>query len=207
MLFEAVTGVLTGFVGTLITTVANYKMVKLEQENLRIKGEMDIRRIEAESNAAMAEAKANMEIARTQAAGAVDLAEAQAFLESQKAGSKAALPSKWLDTLLAQQGAMRYLCTPVAVLLLVLLGVTDFLKELMRPGLTLYSLAIASWVSYRTWQIVSQSGEFVGMDEATAMWRDVRELAFTLVVAFGTWWFGDRRVAKNLGHMKESKGV
>lgn len=194
MILETIAGALTGLLGTAITTYSNYKMHQLEAAN-------KIRLMEAESAQMRAEAEASIKVAQASSTIKIEELEANAFTASTSAQSKA-LPSEWLAHLMGQKGWARLLTYPIAVLLLLLMGLGDVVNHLMRPALTLYTLGIASWVTYQCWGLLPPAETLV---DAWQGWKDACDMVMLLAVTMVTWWFGDRRVAKHLMHMKEGK--
>lgn len=194
MILETALSALVGLLGTSLTTYSNYKMKQLEVDN-------KIRLLEAESKNMIAEAEASIKVAQTNADMQIELSEANAFNTS-LASHKQSLPSEWLTTLMNQKGWWRLLTYPIGVLLLLLMGVGDVINHLMRPALTLYSLGIASWVTYQCWDMLPPD---TGIEAAWAQWEDAASVVMLLAVTMVTWWFGDRRVAKHLMHMKGDK--
>lgn len=194
MILETAISALVGLLGTSLTTYSNYKMKKLEVDN-------QIRLLEAESKLMIAEAEASIKVAQTNAALEAELAEAIAFNTSVKQGLGKSLPSEWLQILMNQKGWWRILTYPIGVLLLLLMGLGDVINHLMRPTLTLYSLGIASWVTYQCWDMLPNGSGTV------AHWEEAATIVMMLAVTMVTWWFGDRRVAKHLMHMKDKKNA
>lgn len=194
MILETALSALVGLLGTSLTTYSNYKMKQLEVDN-------KIRLLEAESKNMIAEAEANIKVAQTTADMQVELSEANAFNTS-LSSHKQSLPSEWLTTLMNQKGWWRLLTYPIGVLLLLLMGVGDVINHLMRPALTLYSLGIASWVTYQCWDMLPPD---TGVEAVWTQWEDAASVVMLLAVTMVTWWFGDRRVAKHLMHMKGGK--
>lgn len=194
MILETALSALVGLLGTSLTTYSNYKMKQLEVDN-------KIRLLEAESRNMIAEAEANIKVAQTTADMQIELSEANAFNTS-LSSHKQSLPSEWLTTLMNQKGWWRLLTYPIGVLLLLLMGVGDVINHLMRPALTLYSLGIASWVTYQCWDMLPPD---TGVEAVWTQWEDAASVVMLLAVTMVTWWFGDRRVAKHLMHMKGGK--
>lgn len=194
MILETALSALVGLLGTSLTTYSNYKMRQLEIES-------KIRLLEAESKNMIAEAEASIKVAQTTADMKVEVAEANAFRESML-GQQRALPSEWLQTLMTQKGWWRFLTYPIGVLLLLLMGIGDVINHLMRPTLTLYSVGIASWVTYQCWDLLPPSKD---LTQAWAQWKEAASVVMLLAVTMVTWWFGDRRVAKHLMHLKGGK--
>lgn len=194
MIIETALSALVGLLGTGLTTYSNYKMQKLEIDN-------KIRLMEAESKNMIAEAEASIKVAQTTADMKVEVEEANAFRASMLSQQKA-LPSEWLQALMNQKGWWRFLTFPIGVLLLLLMGIGDVINHLMRPTLTLYSVGIASWVTYQCWDLLPPAEN---LTQAWAQWEEAASVVMLLAVTMVTWWFGDRRVAKHLMHMKGGK--
>lgn len=194
MVIETVVSALVGLLGTGLTTYSDYKLKQLETEN-------KIKLLEAETKSMLAEAEANVKVAQVNAQASIELAEAQAFTTSIQS-QKQMVQSDLILTLMQQKGWVRYLTYPVGLFLLTLMGLADVLGQLMRPILTIYSLAIASWVTYQCWKLLPEISSYA---EAWRSWQDACDIVMMLAVTMVTWWFGDRRVAKNLMHLKGSK--
>ena len=106
-----------------------------------------------------------------------------------------------MNTLLNREGWERFFTIPVGLILIFILGIGDAIQHLMRSFLTLYSLGIATWVTWKSYDIILACGvPFPNPGEA---WTTACETAYLLAVMMTTWWFGDRRVVKNLSHMKK----
>lgn len=193
MILETALSALIGLLGTGLTTYSNYKMKQLETDS-------KIRLLEAESRNMIAEAEANIKVAQTTANMQIELDETKAFSNS-IASYKPSLPSTWLETLMNQKGWWRLITYPIGVILLLFMGIGDVINHLMRPTLTLYSVGIASWVTYQCWSILPPDTSA----HAWTQWEDAASVIMLLAVTMVTWWFGDRRVAKHLMHIKGGK--
>lgn len=196
MILETLASALIGLLGTSLTTYSNYKMEKLKADNER-------KKMELENKLMISEAEANIRLAETVAEGRVDEIEAQAFAQSQVAGQRKALPENWVSILLDRTGWERFFTIPVGIILLFFLGTGDAIQHLMRSFLTLYSLGIATWVTWKSYDIMVACG--VPFPNAGEAWTTACETAYLLAVMMVTWWFGDRRVVKNLSHMKKGQ--
>lgn len=196
MILETIASAFVGLLGTSLTTYSNYKMEKLRYDN-------KIAELKLQSQLMIAEVEANIKVAQATSDMLVEKEEAVAFVESQKS-NKQALPSNWIDVLLNQKGVANIFTLPIGVVLLFLLGIGDVIQHVMRSLLTVYSLAIASWVTYQSWSILDKHGYFDPLS-MTDSWKSACEVVMLLAVTMVTWWFGDRRVATHLMHMKGGK--
>jgi hypothetical protein len=207
MILESLIGTIAGFIGTGITTYANYKMRQMEVEDNKAKREHELKMVDAESKARIAEVQANIQVAQVQTEGAITLEEAKGFTESQRQGNQHVFESKWVTALLNRKDNWRFLTVPLAVLICCLFGLSDAIQSIMRPALTLYSAVIATWVTWRAWEIMQGAGVHTfNTSQAADIWQQATSVAYTLAVTLITWWFGDRRVAKHLMYQAQNKG-
>lgn len=199
MLIETILGGLTGIIGTALTSIMNFKTQKLKNEH-------EINLIRAQTAAMIEESKAQIEITKTRIEGAVELADADAYIQSIKEGNKSIFNDKWIDNLFAVQGKMRYISVPVAVFIAFFFGVIEWLKQFMRPGLTAYLVIMTSWITLVAKDILTQAGVGTGGitgDQAYLIFTQVVGIIIYLTVSCVTWWFGDRRVAKFLMRLND----
>lgn len=194
-MFEVFLATLSGLLGTGLTSFLNYKMEKL-------KGEQRLKELELETKLTVTEAEANIKIAQAASDIKVEQEEAGAFTASVE-NQKAIISSDWLNALLSRNDKLCILTVPLGVLLLFVMSIVDVVNHLMRPALTLYSLGIASWVTYQSWDIVK--GVSVDASLAIVQWGDACDTVMLLAVTMVTWWFGDRRVAKHLMHQRKGR--
>jgi hypothetical protein len=189
MLFETILGGLTGLVGSVVTSIMNYKTMKEKNAH-------EIAVIAAQTAAMKAEAEANIQVTKAQIEGAVELANAQAYMASQTAGNEALFGENWVDKLLGTTGWLSYLAGPVACIVAFLFGFVDWFRGLMRPLMTAYLVGMSSYITYLAWQIVQKYGQGMTHTEATAIYQSVVEVILYLTVSCVTWWFGDRTMSK-----------
>ena len=193
---DIVFGAVTGLLGNGITAWTNYKMQK-------VKNEHDITIIKVETEAMKEEAKANIQIEKARIEGEIELTEASTFLEGIKEGNKQTFSDKWIDKLFDVEGWVKYISIPVAVLIAFLFGIVDFLKALMRPGLTLYLTGCTTWITYLAWNILDKYGTAITSAQALEIFDQVVSIIIYLTVSSVTWWFGDRRTAKFLMRLND----
>lgn len=198
MLFETILGAATGLIGNVVQGIFNYKSqkVQLERDKFNAKHELDM--VKAETEAMIEEAKANIAITRAKVEGDIELADADAYLEAQKAGNKNLFGQKWIDMLLKVEGKWKILTVPCAVLVGFLFGFVDFLRGLMRPALTAYLTGMATWITLMAWKIMNMNGVSISATMATDIFKDVTSIVIYLTVSAITFWFGDRRMAKTI---------
>ena len=193
---DIIFGAVTGLLGNGITAWTNYKMQK-------IKNNHDVVMVKLETEAMIEEAKANIQIEKARIEGEVELTEAGTFLEGIKQGNKQTFSEKWIDKLFSVEGWIKYISIPVAVLIAFLFGMVDFLKALMRPGLTMYLTGCTTWITYMAWNILEQYGTAITSVQAVEIFDQVTSIIIYLTVSSVTWWFGDRRTAKFLMRLND----
>lgn len=193
-------GGLTGLIGNVITGIMSYKTQKLKNEH-------DIAMIQAETESMRIEAQMQIQVTKAEIEGAVELADAQAYMNSQIAGNKQMFSEKWIDKLFSVEGKFgRFFAIPVAVILAMGLGFVDWLRGVMRPALTIYLTGITTVLTYQAWDILQKHGlEGMTATQAIGTYTQTTSMVIYLTVSCITWWFGDRRMAKFLTGM-DKKG-
>ena len=197
MPWDIILGGVTGLIGSALKAIFNFKTEKL-------RGEIKIKTIEAETGAMIEEAKANIAITRAQVEGEIEIADSNAFMASQKEGNKALFGNKWIDKLLEIEGYWRFIAYPVAVLVSFMFGFVDFLRGLMRPLLTIYLTGLATWVTYKSYMLLSLTKSAMTTSEALAIFTDSTSIVMYLTTTVICWWFGSRQMAKAIMHMDKA---
>lgn len=204
MFLETILGGVTGLIGNVITGIMNYKTQKLKNEH-------EVAMIHAQTDAMRIEAEMNIQVTKAQYEGEVDLADARAYIESQRTGQKQLFSERWVDALFKVEGWGKYIAIPAAVLVAILFGFVDWLRGFMRPALTMYLTGMATFITLMAWEIMKNHG-LAGMTvtEAIGLYNNVTSIIIYLTVSCVTWWFGDRRMAKfltSIGPHNNQKGV
>lgn len=192
-MLDVLLGGLTGLVGNVVTGIMNFKTMKLKLAH-------EEKMVELETTAMKEEAKMQIEVTKAEIEGAVELADAQAYMQSQKTGNKAMFSEKWIDRLFSVEGKFgRFFAIPAAVILAMGFGFVDWLRGFMRPGLTLYLTGMTTVITYMAWQILQKHGlTAMTATEALDIFDQVITIVIYLSVSCVTWWFGDRTMAKFL---------
>ena len=197
MVIETVLGIATGLIGNIITAFTNYKTQKMKNEHDVQMADLNIKKLIAQTNA-------SIKIAQAKITGEVELADSKAYDTSQQVGNKSLLGDGWIEKLLAYDNKyLSWLTTICAVLLATGLGFVDFLKGLIRPGLTLYLTGITTWITWKAYEILQATGNMLTSSQAFALYSDVTNIVVYLTVSCITWWFGDRRIAKGLMRQRD----
>jgi hypothetical protein len=198
MLLETILGGVTGLIGNVVGGWFKLKHAQVEMDMLGLKNSHDLAMIKAETEAMIMESKANIAITRAQIEGAVELADANVYLQSQKEGNKNLFSNKWIDKLMSIQGRWKIITLPAGVLVATLFGFVDFIKGLIRPSLTMYLTGLTTFITYKAWEIMNMEGVAMNIVVAEKIFGDVTSIVIYLTVSCVTWWFGDRRMSKNI---------
>lgn len=196
MPWDIILGGITGLVGNIVTAWSNYKTQKLKNEHDQEMYKYKIQELGAKTDAAI-------KITEAKISGEVELADSRAYDTSQREGNKQVFAESWVTRLFAVEGPLSYVATPVALLLAMALGFVDFLKGLMRPGLTLYLTGITTWLTWTAYSILQTAGMQISSQQALDIYNQVTSIVIYLTVSCVTWWFGDRRIAKFLMRLND----
>jgi hypothetical protein len=197
MPWNLIFGGITGLIGSITTSITNYKIQKLKNEH-------EVIMVKENTKAMIAETEANIKITQVETEAAVELADSQAYLKSIELGNKNMFSQKWIDKLFMVTGWVRFIAIPVGVLIAFLFGMVDFLKAFTRPGITWLFTGATLFLAYTAYQVLGASG-MSAMDTTAAMaiLTHVMDIVLYLTVSCVTWWFGDRRIAKFLTRLND----
>lgn len=195
--FNLIFGGITGLIGSITTSITNYKIQKLKNDH-------EVKMVEENTKAMIAETKANIEITQVEAEAAMELADSQAYLKSIELGNKNMFGQKWIDRLFLVEGRIRFISIPVGVFIAFLFGMVDFLKAFTRPGITWLFTGATLFLGYTAWTVLGDAG-MSAMDTtaALAILTHIMDIVLYLTVSCVTWWFGDRRIAKFLTRLND----
>lgn len=203
-MWDVILGGVTGLIGSVTTAITNYKIQKLKNEHDVAKWGFEKEMVSLETEAMIKEAEMNIKITEAQTEAAVELADTEAYIRNIEKGNVDKFSDKYVAALFGVQGKMRYVSIPVGIFVAWLFGIVDFLKSLMRPGLTMYLTGCTTWITIMAWDILEKSGlEAITAQQATEIFNDVTTTVIYLTVSCVTWWFGDRRIAKFLMRLKD----
>lgn len=201
-MLDVILGGVTGLIGSVVGGIFKYKTMKAQIELKKNEFAHEKEMVKAESDAMIAEAKANIAITRAEVEGAVDLEDAKAYVDSQKEGNKALFSSNWIEKLFSVKGKWQIISLPLAMLVAVLFGITDFFRGIIRPALTVYLCGATTWITMMAWQIMRQHGMELDASQAMQIFMEVTSIVTYLTVSCVTWWFGDRRIAKTIMELR-----
>jgi hypothetical protein len=202
MILETILGGVTGLIGNVVGGWFKLKQARLQKEIREGDRAHEVAMVKAETEAMIMEAKANIKITQAQVEGAIDLKDAEAFMQSQEEGNKALFDNKWIDALMSTTGWWRIITLPLASFIAFLFGFVDFLRGIIRPALTVYLCGVTTWVTWMAWTIMQTEGMTISVFQAVDIFKDTTSIVTYLTVSCVTWWFGDRRMAKSIMEMK-----
>lgn len=201
-------GVITGILGSLFTNIFNYfKQKQAHKQKMELK-ELEMKSRRLDHTLAIAEAEANMKITQAEIEGRIQTEEAKAFLESQRNAMTSLFKVSFMGKLMGVEGWLRYITIPLAGLISLMFGTVDFIKHLMRPGITIFLIIVFSYVLRQALGILSENDYQWNITEAVKIVTLTVDATVYLTVTCISWWFSDRRIAKflmrlNDGNMKQ----
>lgn len=196
----------SGVFGSLLGLVGNFlnQIQQKKQMAMKYKHEVDMANVQIDL--IKAKTDASIAITKAQVQGAVDLQDSQAYTHSIRVGNQKSFSDKWMDYLLTQTGWLRYIAVPAGFILMILFALVDVLKAFMRPGLTLYFTILSTLLTIAAYDALqSYTIEVLTHEKALAVFTVAVDTVIMLTTTCVTWWFGDRRMAKFLMRMNESK--
>ena len=195
--FNLIFGGITGLIGSITTSITNYKIQKLKNEH-------EVIMVKENTKAMIAETEANIKVTQVEAEAAIELADSHAYLKSIELGNKNMFSQKWIDKLFSVTGWVKFIAIPVGVLIAFLFGMVDFLKAFTRPGITWLFTGATLFLAFTAYQVLGAAG-MSAMDTAAAMaiLTHIMNIVLYLTVSCVTWWFGDRRIAKFLTRLDD----
>ena len=196
---DVLLGGLTGLVGTALTEIFKYRNQKLQFDH-------DAKMVALETAAMKEEAKMQIAVTKAEIEGAVELADAQAYMENLKGSSKPMFSEQWIERLFSVEGKFgRFFAVPVGVFLAMGFAFVDWLRGLMRPALTLYLTGMSSVITWMAWEIMQKNGITMTATEAVGIYNQTTSIVIYLTVSCVTWWFGDRTMSKAIINMRSDK--
>lgn len=190
MLIEGIVGAVTGIVGTVATAITNYKTQKLKNEH-------DVAMAKIEHEAMIAEAEIGMKVTEQKLQGELAMADAEIYKSNVKLGNGRAVSNSVIERLLEGKWTKW-----VGTLLIFLLGLADVMRTMMRPLLTVYLVAVTSWVTYEAGSILAAKQALISATLAATLFTNVTNIVIFLTVSAVTWWFGNRSLEKYMKEMQ-----
>lgn len=182
-------GAISGFIGTIVTSITNYKMQKLKNEHDATMAKLDMEAIKVE-------AEANIKVTKAQVEGAVEIGEIDAFKKSYSMLSNDLFDKSYMKFLMSK-GWLAWTVVPITLGF----ALVDFLKHLARPVITYYLLGVATWLTILLYKLVG--GSLMPIQDTFDLWKIVVMTIIYMTATCTSWWFGDRRTAKFLNRLSD----
>jgi len=198
MILETILGMATGIIGNVVGGIFKYKAQKLELDIKKAGNEHELKMVEAETAAMIQESKASIAITRATVEGEIELTDAQAFIQGQKEGNKALFNNKWIEKLFSVTGRWKIITLPLASLIATLFGLSDFVRGMLRPALTVYLCGVTTWITMLAWRIMQQNGISLTSVQAVGIFTEITGVVTYLTISSVTFWFADRSMNKFL---------
>ncbi len=195
-MLEIIFGGLTGLIGTIWNSYNNRKIKELDIKDKEAARAHDLKMVEAETQAMIEESKASIRITSAKVEGTIELEEVKAYGTAQRVGNKNVFASVFMEKLFQATGPVAWVAHPVGVLVCLLFGIVDTVKGLARPAITVYLLAVSTWVTMKAWELAQQIQYQFSAMEAIGLLSSILSTVLYLTTTSVTWWFGDRMVAK-----------
>ena len=190
-------GAITGLIGSISTSIAAYKMQKLKNEH-EVAMEKETRLTIA------AETTASVKIEEARLAAEIERGDAKGFALSQEAGAKALFKDSYMDRLFTIKPEwLRLITAPIGVTLMTGFGVIDFLRGLMRPGLTTYYTVASGYLTYLLWNAPMIGGMHL-IQNGSEIFADLVAATIYLSATCASWWLGDRSTSKFISGLKSN---
>lgn len=187
-------GVLSGMVGNIVNTVASYKLQKLKNDFEIQKAEMDIKIIQAQSDAAI-------KIEQVKTEGQIEVSELAALTESYKDVNKTLFDREYMDKL----SNTKYF-GPIAIFLISLFfAIIDLIKSSVRPILTYYAITAATVATWMCWESLKEVGSAsMELAQAANLFQLSIMFVFYMTSTIVGWWFADRRLTKSMNKIADT---
>lgn len=184
---SGIAGILSGVGGSLISNVFNFFTAK--QKN---KHEIDL--IKARIEEMKAESELHIKEITVQGEINQEIANQASFDLSQKYGNEKLIDSPMILKLFESKWS-RW----AGILLVILMGIVDVLRTIMRPAITIVLMYITAAITYQHIVIMQDNQEIVTPEMILMIIDSIVYLTFTVI----GWWFGDRTIGKFISGRKK----
>lgn len=196
----------SGVVGNLFGILGNWLNQRQIRQTKQMEMEHEIGMARVNIEVLKAKTDASIKITEAKVKGVVDLEEAKAYTTNIVVGNQKSFSDKWLDKMLEVTGWARIFAYPFAGFLMTFFGLTEVIKGLMRPTLTLAFTAGFGLIAYTSYGIIQARGiEHISIEQAILYFTLAVDTCILLTTTCVTWWYADRRMAKTLARMTEKR--
>jgi hypothetical protein len=187
-------GVITGFIGSIVTGITNYKMLKEKNKH-----EIDL--IAANAEAVKIEAEANIKITNAKTEGEIAVAEMAALKTSYETANIPIFDKSYMKMLMDSKWTAW-----IGAIIAFFFGVAETLSKLARPVLTYYLMGASTWVTVLAYELLKKvNGEVLSAADALDLFRLTTVTILYLTVTCVSWHFCDRQVSKFMAGQLQNK--
>jgi len=185
MILESILGVLSGLLGPIVTSISNYLSQKLKNAHDEKMAELNMQMMKLE-------AEMQIKVQESKVAGEVEMAEIAALKESYKEANTTLFDRSYME-ILSRNKYFSWVNHIIAFMF----AIVDFLKQLARPIITYYLLAVSSYLTLLCYRFIEASGgSGLKLAAAEKIFADSVNVLLYLTVTVVVWWFADRRLSK-----------
>lgn len=170
----------TGIIGVLAQRYFDWKAEQLKLEAVKVNNQHALAMIEANGKLMDREWRGRAEVAKTEGDTARDVADAAAFAASYNTEPKSFLESQ--KPVGGKIGKTVYL----------LMGITDMVRGLVRPGLTVYLCVLTTLIYLRAELLIDKHGMTMDSKDAFELVKYIIYSVLYLTTTVTLWWFGTR---------------
>jgi hypothetical protein len=196
-------GGLTGLIGNAFTTWFKYKNAKMDNEH-------EENMLKLKTQAMIQESQMQIQVTKTKVAGEIEIADAEAYTKSQEVGNVRLFHERWIDMIMQSAEKKKWtgwIYSIIGTLISACFALVDWVNTAMRPTLTLYLVAMSTYITFLAWEVMERSGlDAISATQAVGIFNDITSTMIFLTVSSVTWWYGDRTVSKYLQE-KDAKAM
>jgi hypothetical protein len=173
----AVFGGISGIIGAAVTKFFEFKMKRLEAEERAKDRQFQLDLMDREW-------RGRVQVAQAEGEAATEVAASNAFAKSFDLE-----PKRYLDGVTAPN---TWYGRIAKALIYVLMGLLDFWRGLMRPGLCTYSAVLTTWMFFVLLDMMAKYGNEIPSDLLMQTAVRVVDAMLYLLTTSGAWWYGTR---------------
>jgi len=187
---SVVSGGATGLLGVLLQRFFDHKAKVLEVEVVKLNHLNALALADKESERLRARADADVKVAESQAEA--QTASAEADMQAREAEADA----KNLQASMASDKATYVPAGAVSGGIAWLLALVDFMRGILRPGLTAYLAGLVTVMFFWVRDLAEVHGVSISGEQAVMLMNQIIAAILYVFVTSTTWWFGSRPPAK-----------
>ena len=184
-------GVISGLIGTAVTTVAGYFTQRLKNKHDVEMANLDIKSMKME-------AEMNIKVTKAKVEGEVELAEVEAMKTSYTMLAQDLFDKSYMRFIMSKSW-LAWCAIPITLGF----AFVDFMKHLARPALTFYLVGTTTWLTYLCWTVLGGPAGALSVKLAEELFKIIVLTVIYMTSSCVAWWFGDRRIAKFINRLND----